>query len=184
MEALVLQVTVTDFRDLSSRSAATPRQHSVFYPGRFRVLKVQTCEPGPHRKPCKPCFLVGRWRTCALAPPVLEYRQEGSLLPGACVRARAITIGGNHHHRHHHHKDRPSVTVVMVVTVAAYCLHQRARKICPGDPTVTRRRAPASKLGCPAVRAAHARRRYGPDARHRTQGAGSASAANRAGPAS
>jgi hypothetical protein len=33
--------------------------------------------PGANRKPCKPCFLVGRWRNAALAPPVLEYRQEG-----------------------------------------------------------------------------------------------------------
>src|SRR5690606_27303865 len=81
--------------------------------------------PGANRKPCKPCFLFGRWRKAALAPPVLEYRQEGPLLPGVCMRSSAITIGVDHHHRHHHHKDRPSVTVVMVVTVAPYRLHRR-----------------------------------------------------------
>ena len=59
--------------------------------------------PGANRKPCKPCFLVGRWRNAALAPPVLEYRQEGPLSPGACMRARATTIGADHHHRHNHH---------------------------------------------------------------------------------
>ena len=73
-------------------------------------------------KPSKPCFLARRWRNAALAPPVLEYRQEGPLSPGACMRARAITIGDDHHHRHRHW---PGVTVVMVVTVAAYCLHRR-----------------------------------------------------------
>ena len=47
--------------------------------------------PGANRKPCKPCFLVGRWRNAALAPPVLEYRQEGPLSPGTCTRAPTIT---------------------------------------------------------------------------------------------
>ncbi len=59
--------------------------------------------PGANRKPCKPCFLVGRWRNAALAPPVLEYRQEGPLLPGAYMRAPTTTIGGDRHHRHNHH---------------------------------------------------------------------------------
>gem|GEM_PF-2603757 len=57
----------------------------------------------------------------------------------------------------------------------------------PGSPstsTVTRRRAPASTLGCRAGRAAHATHRCGLGARRRTRGAGSASAAKRAGPAS
>ena len=40
---------------------------------------------GANRKPCKPCFLVRRWRNAALAPPVLEYRQEGPLSPGASL---------------------------------------------------------------------------------------------------
>lgn len=84
--------------------------------------------PGANRKPCKPCFLVGRWRNAALAPPVLEYRQEGPLLPGACMRAPTITIDADHHHRHNHHGRLPGVTVVMVVTVAACCLHRRARR--------------------------------------------------------
>ena len=59
--------------------------------------------PSANRKPCKPCFLVGRWRNAALAPPVLEYCQEGPLSPGAYVRVPAITIGDDHHHRHNHH---------------------------------------------------------------------------------
>jgi len=63
--------------------------------------------PGANCKPCKPCFWVGRWRDAALAPPVLEYRQEGPLLPGARRRAPTITIGDNHHDRHHHHKLHP-----------------------------------------------------------------------------
>ena len=58
---------------------------------------------GANRKPCKSCFLARRWRNAALAPPVLEYRQEGPLSPGACMHARAITIGADHHHRHNHH---------------------------------------------------------------------------------
>lgn len=53
----------------------------------------------------------------------------------------------------------------------------------PGDWTVTLRQAPASTPGCFAGRAAHAKRRCGPDARHRTRGAGSASAAMHTGPA-
>ena len=84
--------------------------------------------PGANRKPCKPHFLVGRWRNSALAPPVLEYRQEGPLLPRAYVRASTITIGSDHHHRHNHHGRWPGVTVVMVVTVATYCLHRRTRR--------------------------------------------------------
>ena len=88
--------------------------------------------PGANRKPCKPCFLVGRWRNAALAPPVLEYRQEGPLSPGACMRARAITIGDDHHHRHNHHRHGPDVTVVMVVMVAAYCLHRREHRYALG----------------------------------------------------
>ena len=63
--------------------------------------------PGANRKPCKPCFLVGRWRNAALAPPVLEYRPEGPLSPGVCMRAPTITIDADHHHRHHHHKLHP-----------------------------------------------------------------------------
>ena len=62
---------------------------------------------GANCKPCKPCFLVGRWRNAALAPPVLEYRPEGPLSPGACMRAPTITIDADHHHRHHHHKLHP-----------------------------------------------------------------------------
>ena len=58
---------------------------------------------GANRKPCKSCFLARRWRNAALAPPVLDYRQEGPLSPGACMRARATTIGADHHHRHNHH---------------------------------------------------------------------------------
>ena len=96
----------------------------------FHLAWVQTCKPGTHRgsyllrsrhpahdsadarwptlpganrKPCIPCFLVGRWRNAALAPPVLEYCQEGPLSPGAYVRVPAITIGDDHHHRHNHH---------------------------------------------------------------------------------
>ena len=52
--------------------------------------------PGANRKPCKPCFLVGRWRDAALAPPVLEYRQEGPLLP---VRVAASRYGQHQHSR-------------------------------------------------------------------------------------
>ena len=89
-------------------------------------------QPGANRKPCKPCFLVGRWRTPALAPPVLEYRQEGPFLPGACRRAPTITICDDHHHRHNHHRHWPAVTVVMVVTVAAYCLHRRKHRYALG----------------------------------------------------
>lgn len=37
--------------------------------------------PSANRKPCKPCFLVGRWRNAALAPPVLVFGQEGPVLP-------------------------------------------------------------------------------------------------------
>ena len=40
---------------------------------------------------------------CCARAPVLEYCQEGPLLPGACMRARAITIGADHHHRHNPH---------------------------------------------------------------------------------
>ena len=58
---------------------------------------------GANRKPCKPCFLIGRWRSAALAPPVLEYRQEGPLSPGASLLCPTITIGGDHHHRHNCH---------------------------------------------------------------------------------
>ncbi len=32
-----------------------------------------------------------------------------------------ITIEGDHHHRHDHHRSLVSVTVVMVVTMTAYC---------------------------------------------------------------
>lgn len=88
--------------------------------------------PGANRKPCKPCFLVGRWRNAALAPPVWRFGKEGPLLPGACMRARAITIGDDHHHRHNHHRHGPDVTVVMVVTVAAYCLHRRKHRYALG----------------------------------------------------
>lgn len=91
--------------------------------------------PSANRKPCKPCFLVGRWRTPALAPPVWRFGKEGPLLPGACMRARAITIGDDHHHRHNHHRHGPDVTVVMVVTVvtvAAYCLHRRKHRYALG----------------------------------------------------
>lgn len=84
--------------------------------------------PGANRKPCKPCFLFGRWRNAALAPPVLECRKEGPLSPGAYVRPPTITIGDDHHHRHNHHGRWPAVTVVMVVTVAPYCLHRRKRR--------------------------------------------------------
>ena len=87
---------------------------------------------GANRKPCKSCFLARRWRNAALAPPVLDYRQEGPLSPGACMRARATTIGADHHHRHNHHRLGPDVTVVMVVTVAAYCLHRRKHRYALG----------------------------------------------------
>jgi len=125
----------------------------------FHPAVLQTCKPGTHlshflafthrpaltrhsarlptlpsanRKPCKPCFLVGRWRTPALSPPVLEYRQEGPVLPGACKRAPTIRIGDDHHHRHNHHRHGPDVTVVMVVTVAPYCLHRRKHRYALG----------------------------------------------------
>ena len=88
--------------------------------------------PGANRKPCKPCFLVGRWRNAALAPPALDFRLEGPLLPGACMRSATITIGGDHHHRHNHHGRWLGVTVVMVVTVAAYCLHRRKHRYALG----------------------------------------------------
>lgn len=139
--------------------------------------------PGANRKPCKPCFLVGRWRTPALAPPVLQYRQEGPLLPGVCMRSSAITIGA------------VTITIVTTITSSTRCdrgdgcdgrpllLTPPETQICPGDPTVTRRQTPASTPGYPAVRAARARRRCDRDARRRTRGAGSASAARRAGPA-
>lgn len=136
--------------------------------------------PGANRKPCKPCFLVGRWRNAALSPPALVFGQEGPLSPGACMRAPTITIGGDHHHRHNHHGWVAAVTMVMVVMVGAYCLHRRARRYATGSATVTPCRAPASMTGCLADRAVHARHRYGRGARRRTRGRGSASAAKRA----
>lgn len=92
--------------------------------------------PGANRKPCKPYFLIGRWRNAALSPPVLDFRQEGPLSPGAMgsrnVRASPFcpttTTGGDHHYRHNHHGGVAAVTMVMVVMVGAYCLHRRARR--------------------------------------------------------
>ena len=78
--------------------------HHPVHTGADAAFSPLAPSPGANRKPCKPCFLVGRWRNAALAPPVLEYRQEGPLSPGACMRARATTIGADHHHRHNHHR--------------------------------------------------------------------------------
>lgn len=60
--------------------------------------------PGANRKPCKPCSLARRWRNAALSPPVLDFRQEGPVLPGVYVRSPTITIGSDRHHRHNHHR--------------------------------------------------------------------------------
>ncbi len=37
-----------DFCNSGGKSAATPRQHWVSVPGRFRAAGVQTCKPGTH----------------------------------------------------------------------------------------------------------------------------------------
>jgi len=106
-----------DFCNPASESAANPRQHWVFYPGRFSFglgANLQTrCAPrfapsafppsrtrqrwrpladaaGCEPQTCKPCFCVGRWRNAALAPPVSEHRQEGPLSLGAYVRAPTL----------------------------------------------------------------------------------------------
>lgn len=81
-------------------------------------------QQGANRKPCKPCFLIGRWRNGALAPPALDFGVEGPLLPGAYVRSVTSTIGSDRHHRHNHHSRWPAVTVVMVVMVLLLCSAQ------------------------------------------------------------
>jgi len=48
--------------------------------------------PGANCKPCKPCFVLRRWRNAALSPPALEYRQEGPLSPGHIPLSATITI--------------------------------------------------------------------------------------------
>ena len=128
----------------------------------FRAAGVQTCKPGTHpgshllryRYPaqaradaefnpstravrCEPQTLQTLFSgqtvaQCCACAPVLEYRWEGPLSPGTCMRAPTITIGGDHHHRHNHHRHWPGVTVVMVVTVAPYCLHRRKHRYALG----------------------------------------------------
>ena len=140
--------------------------------------------PGANRKPCKPCFLARRWRDAALAPSVLEYRQEGPLLPGAHVRAPTITIGGDHHYRHNHHGSVTARDDGDGCDGRRLSFIQAKAQISPGGPTITLRRAPASTPGCHAGREVRARRRCDRGARRRTRGMGNASAARRAGRAS
>ena len=140
--------------------------------------------PGANRKPCKPYFLFGRWRNAALAPSVLEYRQEGPLLPGAYVRAPTITIGGDHHYRHNHHGSVTARDDGDGCDGRRLLFTQAKAQISPGGPTITLRRAPASTPGCHAGREVRARRRCDRGARRRTRGMGNASAARRAGRAS
>ena len=45
-------------------------------------------EAGANRKPCKPCFLARRWRSAALAPPVLLEGEEGPVSPVAGTAAK------------------------------------------------------------------------------------------------
>ena len=136
--------------------------------------------PGANRKPCKPCFLVGRWRNAALVPPVLEYPQEGPVLPGAYVRAPTTTIGGDHHHRHNHHGSVAARDDGDGCDGRCLLFTPAKAQISPGGPTVTLRRAPASTPGCHAARAVPARRRCDRGARRRTRGMGSVSVARRA----
>ena len=123
--------------------------------------------PGANRKPCKPYFLFGRWRNAALAPSVLEYRQEGPLLPGAYVRAPTITIGGDHHYRHNHHGSVTARDDGDGCDGRRLLFTQAKAQISPGGPTITLRRAPASTPGCRAGREVRARRRCDRDARRR-----------------
>ena len=123
--------------------------------------------PGANRKPCKPCFLARRWRDAALAPSVLEYRQEGPLLPGAYVRAPTITIGGDHHYRHNHHGSVTARDDGDGCDGRRLLFTQAKAQISPGGPTITLRRAPASTPGCRAGREVRARRRCDRDARRR-----------------
>lgn len=136
--------------------------------------------PSANRKPCKPCFLVGRWRNAALVPPVLEYPQEGPVLPGAYVRAPTTTIGGDHHHRHNHHGSVAARDDGDGCDGRCLLFTPAKAQISPGGPTVTLRRAPASTPGCHAARAVPARRRCDRGARRRTRGMGSVSVARRA----
>ena len=122
---------------------------------------------GANRKPCKSCFLARRWRNAALAPPVLEYRQEGPLLPGAYVRAPTITIGGDHHYRHNHHGSVTARDDGDGCDGRRLLFTQAKAQISPGGPTITLRRAPASTPGCRAGREVRARRRCDRDARRR-----------------
>jgi len=58
--------------------------------------------PGANRKPCKPCFLVERWRNAALSPPVWELRQEGPVLPvvvDGVTNREGITAFPDHNER-------------------------------------------------------------------------------------
>lgn len=132
--------------------------------------------PDANRKPCKPCFLVGRWRNAALAPPVLEYRQEGPLLLGVWMCAPTSTIGSDHHHRHNHHGSVAACDDGDGCDGRRLLFTPANTQISPGDPTITRRRAPASTPGCPAGHAARARRRCDQGARRRTRGMDSVSA--------
>ena len=69
-------------------------QHSARWP----------TSPGANRKPCKPCFLARRWRDAALSPPVLDFRQEGPVLPVVVdgvanrdlIHAREVSIPNAH----------------------------------------------------------------------------------------
>lgn len=119
----------------------------------------------------------GQWRNAALAPPALDYRQEGPLLPGVRMCAPPTTMGSDRHHRHNHHG---SVATCDDGDGCRILFTSANPQISPAELTVTRCRAPASTSVCPAGRAARARRRCDRGARGRRRCTGSVSVARRA----
>ena len=58
----------------------------------YQPPTLQISATGANRKPCKPCFLVGRWRTPALARPVGRIGAEGPV-PRVAIECPGKTVG-------------------------------------------------------------------------------------------
>lgn len=73
----------------------------------YRPPTMQILITGANRKPCKPCFLVGRWRTPALAPPVWRNGAEGPVPPVA-IEYPGKTVGVAQFRRENGQRRKPN----------------------------------------------------------------------------
>ena len=117
-------------------------------------------------------------------PPYGTFGRKDPFCLGACVRALTTTMGNDHHHRHNQHRSVAARDDGDGCDGRRLLFTPASAHISIGGATITRCQAPASTPGCPAGRAARARRRCDRGARRKTRGTGIASVARRAGRAS